>query len=168
MTKRILSKSNLCTLYFSLIHPYLTYGNLLWGSAYQTHLKKLTVLQKRAIRAITRSKYNDHSSPLFKQLQILKCEDIHRYELAKFVFLVANNMLPSPLLSIYNKNSQIHTYRTHQQQNMHFGKIRCDLVFRSLLYKGPLIWSNLPVEIKESNTVKSFGSRLKKIIISDY
>ena len=52
------------TLYYSLVHPYLSYNNLIWGSACQKHLHKLEILQKKAIRIITKSAYNEHTSPL--------------------------------------------------------------------------------------------------------
>ena len=129
---------------------------------------KFIVLQKKAVRAITQSKYNDHSSPLFRQLRILKCEDIHQCELVKFVFLVNNKSLPDPLHNIYNNNSQIHTYRTRQYKDMHIGKTRFDIAFRSFLHKGPHIWSSLPAEVKEAKTVKSIGSRFKTLIFNDY
>ena len=39
--KHILSPKHLKSLYYTLIHPHLTYGLLLWGSTYKTLLKKL-------------------------------------------------------------------------------------------------------------------------------
>ena len=40
----------LLTLYHSLILPYISYGICSWGHAAETHLHKLLVLQKRALR----------------------------------------------------------------------------------------------------------------------
>ena len=39
---------------------------------------RLNILQKRAIRIISRSKYNSHTEPLFKALCLLKLEDIYQ------------------------------------------------------------------------------------------
>ena len=36
---------NLRELYFSLVHSHLTYGNMVWGSAYKFKLKRLVQLQ---------------------------------------------------------------------------------------------------------------------------
>ena len=68
MCKHILSEKTLKMLYYSIVHPYIIYGIRLWGNAYQKHIKKLEVVQKKAIRAITGAKYNDASSPLFRHL----------------------------------------------------------------------------------------------------
>ena len=53
--KHYLSKNNLRMLYFSLVHPHLIYGNLMWGSAKKTKLNPLLVMQKKAIRIIAKS-----------------------------------------------------------------------------------------------------------------
>ena len=45
MAKHILSLNHLRTLYYSLVHPYATYGIRLWGNTYQKHTKKLEVLK---------------------------------------------------------------------------------------------------------------------------
>ena len=75
--KHVLTSEHLKTLYHTLIHHYLYYGNLLWGSAYKSHTQRLVVLQKKAIRIIAKTKYNDHTSPIFKKYNILKLPDIH-------------------------------------------------------------------------------------------
>ena len=50
--KHILSPKHLKSLYYTLIHPHLTYGLLLWGSTYKTLLKKLQTLQNKSVRSI--------------------------------------------------------------------------------------------------------------------
>ena len=65
----------LVQLYYSLIYPFLTYSLITWGTAHQTTLLPLIALQKRAVRIITFSEYNCHSSSLFGKLEILKLND---------------------------------------------------------------------------------------------
>ena len=50
--KRLLPIHNLKQLYFSLIHSHLSYGLLLWGSAFEYRRNKVTKIQKRVIRNI--------------------------------------------------------------------------------------------------------------------
>ena len=47
----------------SLITPYLHYGLIAWGQASKTHLNKLSILQKRALRFIYFSDRRDHTIP---------------------------------------------------------------------------------------------------------
>ena len=60
------------TIYTSLILCQLNYGILAWGHNNNPVYK----LQKRAVRIISCSKFNAHSEPLLKQLDLLKVEDI--------------------------------------------------------------------------------------------
>jgi hypothetical protein len=62
--------------YYALIHPFLTHGIIAWGNTYATTLQPLFILQKKAMRIMTFSKYDQHSSPLFKKLKIIKLFDL--------------------------------------------------------------------------------------------
>src|SRR6218665_1275277 len=61
-------------LYYSLIYPYLTYCNMIWSSTYTSRLSHLVILQKKAIRIITKSPYNSHTAPLFHMHGFLNIE----------------------------------------------------------------------------------------------
>ena len=72
-----LNEAFLRTLYFSLVYPYLCYCVGVWGSTYPSNpLKRVVTLQKRAIRIISRSKFDAHTDPLFKELNMLKLDSI--------------------------------------------------------------------------------------------
>ena len=47
--------SVLSSLYYALIYPHLIYCNICWGSAFQTHLNKIFLLQKKAVRIVSRT-----------------------------------------------------------------------------------------------------------------
>ena len=168
MVKRLLSESTKRMMYYSLINPYLLYGNILWGSAYRTHLQKLTTLQKKSLRIIANTTYNEHTSPIFKRLNILKLEDMHKYELAKFVFAAKESLTPSPLSNIYLLNNRVHSHHTRQREDVHINKSSCDVVCRSFIIKGPQYWSSLSPEVRNSQTVSCLRSRLNKYLISLY
>ena len=60
--KNYLPKWTLVTLYNSLILPHMTYGIVAWRNANASLIKRMTILQKRAIRTISGSKYNSHTN----------------------------------------------------------------------------------------------------------
>ena len=62
MVKNILPYQNMKILYNNLIQLYLEYGIINWGGTYENHLNK----QKKNIRMITLSKYNEHTKPIFQ------------------------------------------------------------------------------------------------------
>jgi len=84
--KSILCLDLLKTLYYSLIHPYLQYCNIVWCTASKRALSRLTCLQKRAVRLLTSSYFRAPSNPLFHRLSILKIGNIHdRLQIGIFV-----------------------------------------------------------------------------------
>ena len=92
--KKLCSQRILMSLYFSLVHSYLNYGACVWGNAAEIHLNKVRILQKKIIRIIANAEYCDHSSPLFKELKILKFDDILKMQLACLMFDFDQGNLP--------------------------------------------------------------------------
>ena len=78
------------TLYMSLVLPYLSYCNIVWGSAYKKSLHPLVILQKKCIRTITKSEYLAHTKPLFKKSKILTINQMFDFNCAQFIFKILN------------------------------------------------------------------------------
>ena len=88
-----LFKSALRMLYYALVYPYLQYCVTVWSSTYPTNLNHLVILQKRVIRIIDKQDFRVHTSPIFKELKILKLEDIYLFNLGKFIYQYKHNLL---------------------------------------------------------------------------
>ena len=102
-----LTRTALCTSYYSRVYSYLQYCILVWGLTYPTHLKRLVLLQKRIVRIISKKGFDAHTNPLFKNLMILKLEDIYSLHLGqKFMFSLKNNSIPSSFF-----RSILHAYQ---------------------------------------------------------
>ena len=166
--KFALLKINLHTLYYSLVYPYLTYGLILWGGTHKTQTKKIATLQKKAIRVITHSKYNEHTHPLFKDLKILKLSDLYSWQVSIFMHKFAHNMLPSSLSPIFTLLGNIHTYQTRNTRNACIPLHRSAVVQKSLLHLGPIIWNKIDNVLKESNSLSKFKSTLKSSMLKAY
>ena len=81
--KHILPLTLLRSLYHTMVQPYLTYGIILWGPTYRCHLIQVSILQnKNTIRCINKLYYNAHTEPLFIRNNILKVDDLHKFELS--------------------------------------------------------------------------------------
>ena len=92
---RIMPADVLRSLYVSLIHPYFEYCNIAWDSCRSSLLNKLFICQKKAIRLITCSKWNSHTSPLFKSNNILKVFDLPVLQVGSFMYKGMKNLLPA-------------------------------------------------------------------------
>ena len=71
------------------------------------------ILQKRIIRIINKSDFNAHTEPIFKDLGILKFNDIH---LLQFMCSCKNSFLPPKLNNNSSQSNQFHSYNTKNSQ----------------------------------------------------
>ena len=69
----------------------------MWGQASKTHLNKLLILQKRALRFIFLSDRRDRAIPLFLNAHILPINFMHYKLLAETMHDVSNDLVPSNL-----------------------------------------------------------------------
>ena len=128
-------------------------------------------MQKRSIRIIANVGYCEHTSPLFKELGILKIEDIYHKEVAKLVYKYIHNELPATPKHMFTlKNSEIHNRQTRNCNDLHVKKCRTSFATRFISCKGPHIWNSLPISIKEAHfkSIQCFTSTLKTYMINTY
>jgi hypothetical protein len=145
------------------MYPHLNYGPLVWEKA----CSKLFILQKKAIRIITCSRYNSHTSPLFKDLMLLKCEDICALHAAKFCFKLENGMLPGYFHSgIFTKASTVHDHNV-RVNNYHLPAIKHEFAKSSIRFKIANFFNKMHDSIKSKIYTHSFEG-FKKYVKSQY
>ena len=106
-------------LYFSLVYSRIQYGITLWGrpTSAKSYMREINVRLNNVVRLMTCSKKYSHVSQLYKHLNLLKLNDIYKFELAKFMYLLHNKKLPAVLSSQFTKIEKIHYHNTRQINN---------------------------------------------------
>ena len=159
--KNILNKEVLRILYFMMIQPYLTYCNIVWGEASQLVLNGLKCLQKRAVHLITHSQYRAPTSPIFKDICVLKIEDLHSLHLALFVYKVQNNLVPQSCLRHISFAVNPHQYLLRRENEFCIASFRTNVREKYIGVCGPKYWNSLPEFIKEPvYSIDAFKRRL--------
>ena len=167
--RKLINTESLKCLYYSFIYPYLTYGNQIWGSTYKSNLEKIYVLQKKAMRIITGSPPRCHSEPLFKNLGLLKLEDINTYLIGMFMYRIYKGYVPSLLQGIFTSNEDYHNYSTRQACHLHLPLVHTDLGKFSIKYRGALVWNDiLQSGISLDCSEPCFKKSLKRMFIEKY
>ena len=64
----VLDSHNLYIIYCSIMMPYFSYCLEIWGGTYDSNIKALILLQKRAIRVVCKCSKYDHANILFSKL----------------------------------------------------------------------------------------------------
>lgn len=91
--KFLLSSEILLKIYNSLFLPYINLHILSWGVDKKA-LSSLEMIQKRAVRIISKKHFLYHSEPLLRNLGLLKIGDIYKVQLLKFYYKFENGKLP--------------------------------------------------------------------------
>ncbi len=166
--KNILNQKSLKMLYYSLVHCYLIYGVQVWACAPSYILNDLFKKQKIAIRIISNAKYNAHTEPLFKTLDILPLPSLVLYFQLQFMQQFQQKFLPEIFSEawIYNSVREIGenaiVLRNNGQLQVPFARI--SLVEKLPLVSFPTVWENFPDEnIKFIRKKTEFNTKLRPI-----
>jgi len=162
----ILTDAAIRMLYYSICHPHLLYGVLLWGNTYKTHLQSLITIQKRLIRIIAKANRLEHTANLFKELRIIKLFDIYSLKLNIFMYLHNRKSLSQIFNPMFRSNPN--PYSTRNQNEYQLPNCRTNLKKMFVSYQGPHYFNKLPGSIKSLGNVNLFKSNLKRVILESY
>ena len=87
-SKHYLSRDVQLQLYRALIDCHLIYAIPVLGSTFHTYFDKLITYQKKAVKIIAKSKWNDSPSPLYNELGVLRLSKIYQLEVAKIMLRI--------------------------------------------------------------------------------
>ena len=152
----------------TLIYPYLTYGILAWGNSSKILNNRILILQKRILRIIHNVHFRSHTDILFFNNKILKIEDLYNWHLGIFMFQLSQNELPSPLIAIFTRNYQIHSYPTRQLYQYHSPLLRTSLAQKTIVFTGPKYWNAIDPSLKLIPRLSPFNKHLKQLILESY
>ena len=154
--------SVLTNLYYALIYPFFIYGITAWGNTYPTTLKPVCTLQKKAMHIMTFSRFDEHSGPLFKSLNIIKLSDLVTFHIAIIMFKFHNQLLPPVFNDLLISVNRIHNYNTRHaaKQSYYLPKARTNYEIFNIRFQGPRVWNSIEEQIK-SSSLKLFKEKLK-------
>ena len=174
--RHFINKQTLIMLYYSLVFPHLNYVIEIWGSSQDTHLNRILILQKRALRMISHLENFAFypSDPLFYKHHIHKVHDIFILRIAKFIYNCLIKNTPTNFHYWFKETSLIHNHNTRSKYVDINNSTTTRTLFvpsaRTTYYalkltkvQGPKIWNNLPTLIRVENL--AFSTFIKKLKI---
>ena len=84
------------------------------------------------------------------------------------MFKFNNNALPNVFDNILFRNDVVHKYPTRRSNEFHLPLLRTILAQNTFVFTGPRYWNCLDQTLKNSITLYSFKSKLKKSLLSSY
>ena len=80
------------------------------------------------------------------------------------MFSFNNSFLPPKFNDYFSLNKQVHNYATRYANDFHLPFCRTNLRIFSVSFQGPTYYNSLENDIKESNSLHSFITKLKKTL----
>ena len=155
-------------LYCSLVNSHLLYGILVWG--YECH--RLEKIQKRIIRIITVSKYNAHTEPLFKALDLLKLKDMLNLSSLKFYYRYLHDNLPAYFYSFQiTTQGSHHHYNTRHSDQIYIERTRTLYADKRVRIYLPNLVNSIPIPLLQkiaTHSLQGFSSNITKYFIHEY
>ena len=156
--------------YHALIHSYLRYGIIAWGSAAKTALQPLQVAVNRAIRIMCSAPLGRIDvDPLFEILSILKNDDLYALEVAKFMFKSKNNLLPVNIANYFQtRPTPVPRYNLRNRRINPLPLVihRTVTGGKSINMRGNELWNYIPEHVKQSDSPNAFKTKLKVWMLS--
>ena len=166
--KNFLPTSIKVMLYNALILPHINFNILLWGQ----FSSRIFKLQKKIMRILVCSKYNAHTEPIFKSLNMLKIEDIYTISKLKFYYKHVHNKLPFCLQKIpIQLVSDIHRHATRNQNKFSVPRVNHHFANNAICYKIPKCLNDVHTCVLEkvnTHSLSGFNFYLKRYYIDRY
>ena len=166
ISRHYLSPNLLKQIYYAQFHSHLTFGCQIWGS--KTDITAQTsILQNKALRIMSFVDRYASADPLYKQLQILKLNDLIVSNNILFVHKVLNGNTPAYFKNHFEEYKPTHTYNTTRNPTSTYSippgsvTVSNDIRF-SLKAKCAQSWNHF---IKQVSTTTRQSERLKSINI---
>ena len=153
------------TIFKSMILPYIEYGNIFYGTCNEIYKHKLQVIQNNALK-IALNKNNLYSTvDLHIEAKILPCKYRGLMMLQKITF----NEVKENVALVHKKDIRT---RAHDGILLYAPLPKTELFTKSNCYNKPVIWKNLPTQIRCINELDEFKSQIKRyyirMFLSDY
>ena len=163
--KNIFKKTTLINVYKTFTQPHLMYCNIVWGNTAQTHLKPLFIAQKKALKIALKLPQRTPSDKVFEQARVHTIEQINKIQVSLFMYKYSRHILPQTFANQFIANSKLHSHNTRSSQSLHTPFPKLDLMKRSILYHGPILWNSLTSDIKLAKSISECKVKLKSFFI---
>jgi hypothetical protein len=141
------------------ILPHIDYCCTIWGNCSSELLSQIVNFQKRAARIILDKSFDTPSNVLFKELNWMSFDKRIMYKKAILMYKSINE----PSFPVYMKNkfqtvNDKHDFNLRSIQNgkLTVPKPKTEFFRKSFNYSGPVVWNNIPIHVRNSDTLRKF------------
>uniref|UniRef100_A0A3B5PWL6 Reverse transcriptase domain-containing protein n=3 Tax=Xiphophorus maculatus TaxID=8083 RepID=A0A3B5PWL6_XIPMA len=149
-----------------LIHAFITtrldYCNSLYRGMEKSQIQRLQMIHNAAARLLTGTRKHDHIRPTLASLHWLPVFYRIDFKILLLTFKVLNGLAPPYLRDLLNFQSVSRTLRSNNQLLLTVPRTRLKRKGdRAFSVAAPVLWNNLPFQIRSAHSLDHFKSLLK-------
>ena len=167
--RKYLNKDQIRTIYFTMIYSRIKYGCMTYGLCIAENLKRLQIIQNKLLKVLLKKPFRYSTISLHKDLFLLQVKDIIVQEILAFVFDYFKGNHPS----VFN-NYFKHRFQTEDIQSgvrrlrILVPKVDTDFGKRTVKFAGSTLFNNYADQFDLNMNTKSFKTKIKKLLYSQY
>ena len=164
----IVSFDCLSKYYMATVQSHMDYCLTVWGFTSSHNLHLIQKMQNRAARLITNNfDFNTRGIDIVRDLGWLNITQRRDYFTALLVFKSSSGNLPDHILDnfTFKRDIAIRQTRSCDTNVLYVPKINRSSFKSALQVNGPMIWNNLPIHIRNCNSIHSFKRLLKTFLL---
>ena len=125
-------------------------------------IQKLQMVQNRAARLVTRTRKYEHITPVLKRLHWLPVKVRIEFKLLLLVYKALHGLAPSYLRDLLTEYQPSRSLRSSSLKMLLVPRTKLKTFGdRAFSISGPKLWNDLPLDIRTSESIGTFKSRLK-------
>ena len=151
LARNLISKANMQLLYYAHVYSHLMYGLTSWGSMISKRdLNLIAKTQTKCISIINGEKATSDQM-MYKELQLVRFEDMIRTELIKLGFKITSKILPNPLILAFEQGGgkKTHPYNTRNKSLPNIQKHTKNLYNTSFMCKALTEYTKASMILKQ-------------------
>ncbi|XP_074521138.1 uncharacterized protein LOC141786458 [Halichoeres trimaculatus] len=163
--RHILSRSDAEKLVHAFVSSRLDYCNSLLSGCPNRSIRTLQLVQNAAARVLTWTGRREHISPVLASLHWLPIKSRIEFKILLLTYKALNGIGPSYLKDLIVPYNPSRSLRSQHAGLLVVPRVsKSSMGGRAFSYQAPLLWNNLPVEVRGADTVSTFKNRLKTFL----
>ena len=153
----------------AFISSRLDYNNALLYGLPKSQLQRLQRIQNSAVRIVTKCKKSEHISPHLEELHWLPVTQRIKFKILTFAYKCLHGLAPDYLSDLLTLYSPTRNLRSSSAIQLVVPKTKLRKYGdRAFAKCAPVLWNNLPVDVKSATTIGSFKVSLKTYLFKEY
>ena len=157
-----IDKPTALTLYHTLLQSHFDYCCTIWMNGHITHLRRLQIIQNRALRIVMQVDNRFNRKTLYNTLKTDCLFDRWKKQALLLIYKLLNNLLPQSLCSRIQRRESSYNIRNYDTV-ISLPKPKTNYLKNSALYSASKLFNSLPQEIRTTYSINMFSRAL-----SDY